>query len=104
MSFHPHLHCIVPGGPLTEDGLRWLRPKKAAKGKKFFVHVNVISDLFKKKFLHYLVKAYQKDELKFEGQAKNLQSSDAFNALKNKLYGLDWITYCKRPFGGPEQV
>jgi hypothetical protein len=62
---HPHLHCIVPGGGLSDDGQRWLYPKKSKKNKKFFVHVHVIGDLFKKKFLAYLKQAYRKGELKF---------------------------------------
>lgn len=28
LRFHPHLHCVVPGGGLSPDGLRWLRPKR----------------------------------------------------------------------------
>ena len=51
---HPHLHCVVPCGGLSDDEMEWLWPKKSKKRKKFFVHVNIISDLFKKKFLHYL--------------------------------------------------
>jgi hypothetical protein len=51
---HPHLHCVVPCGGLSDDEMEWLWPKKSKKKRKFFVHVNIISDLFKKKFIHYL--------------------------------------------------
>jgi hypothetical protein len=27
LRFHPHVHCVVPGGGLSADGLRWVRPK-----------------------------------------------------------------------------
>jgi hypothetical protein len=27
LRYHPHVHCVVPGGGLSPDGLRWLRPK-----------------------------------------------------------------------------
>jgi hypothetical protein len=30
LRFHPHVHCVVPGGGLSADGLRWLRPKDPA--------------------------------------------------------------------------
>lgn len=103
LAYHPHLHCIVPGGALSDDG-RWLAPKKSKKEKKFFIHVNVISDLFKKKFLACLVKAFQADQLKFVGEVAALKSADAFNRFKNGLYDKKWVTYCKRPFGGPQQV
>lgn len=101
---HPHLHCVVPGGGLSEDDVEWITPKKSKKKKKFFVHVNVISDLFKKKFIYYLNEAYEKGELKFEGKIAHLQDPAEFKKLKNQLYGQKWVTYCKKPFGGPEEV
>jgi len=104
MIDHPHLHCVVPCGGLSDDEMEWLWPKKSKKKKKFFVHVNVISDLFKKKFLQYLNLAYQKDELKLERQVAYLQDPGEFNKLKNELYRKKWVTFCKQPFGGPEQV
>src|SRR5207249_1623908 len=30
LRFHPHVHCVVPAGGLSADGLRWLRPKNPA--------------------------------------------------------------------------
>ncbi len=63
MMDHPHLHCLVPGGGLSKDGQKWIVPKKTTKEKNFFIHVNVISDLFKKKFLSYFKKAYYNKEL-----------------------------------------
>ena len=101
---HPHLHCVVPCGGLSEDEMEWLWPKKSKKRKKFFVHVNIMSDLFKKKFLHYLNLAYQKGKLKLAGPVAYLQEPGAFNKLKNELYGKKWVTFCKQPFGGPQQV
>ena len=29
LRFHPHVHCVVPAGGLSADGLRWVRPKAA---------------------------------------------------------------------------
>lgn len=100
---HPHVHCIVTGGGLSKDGKKWLKPKKAKK-KEFFIHVNIISDLFKKKFLAYLKKAYSKYELKFVGEIATLGNKENFKKLIDKLYDEKWITYCKKPFGGPEHV
>ena len=28
LRFHPHVHCVVPGGGLSADQLRWVRPKR----------------------------------------------------------------------------
>lgn len=27
LRYHPHVHCVVPAGGLSDDGLRWLRTK-----------------------------------------------------------------------------
>lgn len=110
MLDHPHLHCIVTGGGLSADGQRWVLPKKAKKkngrGRKFFIHVNIISALFKKKFLAYLQEAYDGGELKFVGKTvpPAAGSPEAFKQLKAALYAKKWVTYCKAPFGGPAQV
>ncbi len=98
LPFHPHLHCVVPGGALSFDGNRWVYPKKSKRKKKFFVHVNIISDLYKKIFLDGLKKLYQK------GCLKGCLESNGFKALINNLYKTKWVTYCKPPFGGAAQV
>lgn len=103
LTDHPHFHCIVPGGGLTPGGKKWKYPKKF-KYRKFFIHVNIISDLFKKKFLYYLKKAYKNKELQFIGKVKSYGQTNEFYRLLNLLYEKKWITYCKRPFGGPKQV
>lgn len=101
---HPHVHCIVTGGGLSADGQRWLSPRKMTSRKDFFIHVNVISALFKKKFLAYLKQRYEAGEFKWVGRISYLKESSAFQQLLTQLYAKKWVTYCKQPFGGPEQV
>ncbi|MGA2937713.1 MAG: IS91 family transposase [Syntrophobacteraceae bacterium] len=43
LSYHPHVHYIVPGGCLSSDN-RWL-----PSGKKFFVPVKALSTIFRAK-------------------------------------------------------
>jgi hypothetical protein len=97
---HPHLHCIVTGGGLSGDGKGWVYPKRTLKGVDFFVHVNVLSDLFKKKFLAYLKEAYEADELTFCGRIAHLRTESAFKRFIGELYRRKWVTYCKEPFSG----
>ena len=28
---HPHLHCVIPGGGLSEDEMGWVKPRKSKK-------------------------------------------------------------------------
>jgi hypothetical protein len=50
LSYHPHVHYIIPGGGLSSDN-RWL-----PSGKKFFVPVKALSIIFKAKFRDGLIK------------------------------------------------
>lgn len=101
---HPHLHCIVPGGGVSDNGQHWRTPKQATKHKDFFIHVNVLSELFKQKFLAYLKHAYQAGELTCVGKLEALGELRVFQRLLDELYRMHWVTYCKPPFGGPDHV
>jgi hypothetical protein len=59
---HPHIHCIVSGGGLSDDAQRWIPSRN-----KFFLPVRVLSRLFRGKFLDYLQKDYDSGELAFPG-------------------------------------
>ncbi len=96
---HPHLHCIVTGGGLSPDGLRWI----PCKGE-FFLPVKVLSRLFRGKFLAYLKEAYEKGKLVFPGKVAHFKDKRAFNALVKELYGQEWVVYCKPPFQSAERV
>lgn len=98
LSFHPHLHCVVPGGALSLDGNRWLYPKKSKRKKKFFIHVRVLSNLFMKIYLSQLKNLYHK------GKLKTTMTQQQFSLFISKLYQTRWISYCKPPFGGAAQV
>lgn len=45
LSYHPHLHFIVPGGAISESGTEWLSSRS-----DFFLPVFALSKLFRAKF------------------------------------------------------
>lgn len=94
LTFHPHIHCIVPGGGLDALG-KW-----KASGNKFFLPVKVLSKLFRGKFLAHL----QTMKLEFHGQQKYLENPADFQRLLQSCYNQNWVTYCKPPFGGAAHV
>ena len=104
MMDHPHLHCLVTGGGLSNDGKRWVAPRKANQKRSFFIHINVISALFKHKFMVYLDEAYKEGKLCFCGKVEYLQKEAAFKAFKENLYAKDWVTFCRDVYRKPEQV
>ncbi|MBX2929474.1 MAG: transposase [Saprospiraceae bacterium] len=70
----------------------------------YFLPVQVLSRLFRGKFLHHMRALYPQGDLAFHGQAQAFQCADAFRHLVRQLYAKEWIVYAKRPFGGPQQV
>lgn len=99
LSFHPHVHCIVPGGGLSNDGLRFVRSRK-----KFFIPVKVISKKFRGKFLDLLKQAYDNGELAFFNEATQLVLRSNFLSLVDTLYDKNWVVFCKKPFKSPGHV
>jgi putative transposase/transposase-like zinc-binding protein len=96
---HPHLHCVVAGGGLSPDGMRWIscRPR-------FFLPVPVLSCLFRRRFLSYLQKAFNAGELQFFSSLEPLRERRAFLRYLAPLRRAKWVVYAKPPFAGPEQV
>jgi len=99
LDFHPHVHCIVTGGGLNQDGDRWVSAKP-----DFLFPVKVLSRLFRGKFLAALCRAHERRQLEYAGGCADLAIGDNFAALKDQLYRKEWVVYAKRPFGGPEHV
>ncbi|WP_242975780.1 IS91 family transposase [Desulfosporosinus sp. FKB] len=99
LSFHPHVHCIVPGGGLSNDGLRFVRSRK-----KFFIPVKVISKKFKGKFLCLLKQAFNEGKISFFNDAVRLSSRSNFLSLIDSLYLKGWVVFCKKPFKSPAHV
>ena len=104
MTHHPHVHMIVPGGGLSADGVRWIWSSKTARDKNFFVHVNLLRRLFRGKFLALLSEAHTQGRLQFFNALAGLTDKRTFKRFLGPLHHIDWVVYCKDPFGGPEQV
>jgi hypothetical protein len=99
LHHHPHLHCVVPGGGLSQDGRRWV-----ACPKRFLLPVKVLSRLFRRLFCDYLQEAFESKKLKFYGRLSNLSDPQAFALWLQPLRHIKWNVYSKPPFGGPPQV
>ena len=95
LDHHPHLHCIVPGGGLSPDRSRWVRCRPG-----FFLHVRVLSRLFRRLFLEGLASAFDAGELQFFGELARLGEREAFLAYLARDRAREWVVYAKQPFAG----
>lgn len=72
LSYHPHVHYLVPGGGLTEEGESWLQSRKS-----FFLPVKPLSILYRAKF------------------RDALRGSDLFEEVPSEVWVQEWIVHCK---------
>jgi hypothetical protein len=72
LSYHPHVHFLVPAGGVAPDGQHW-RPARNA----FLVHVKPLSRLFRAKF---------RDELK---------KTALYDQIPVETWSKEWIVHCK---------
>lgn len=99
LLYHPHLHCVVPGGGLSADGERWISCRPG-----FFLPVRVLSRLFRRLFLAQLQGAFEGGDLRFFNALEPLQVPRAFARYLAPARKAEWVVYAKPPFGGPQQV
>lgn len=99
LTHHPHVHGIVPGGGISQDGERWLGCRRG-----FFLPVRVLSRLFRRRFLEELENLHHAGQLQFFGEHAGLADASAFRSWLAPLRSCEWVVYAKRPFAGPEAV
>lgn len=87
LSYHPHVHMIVPAGGFSEDKMEWHHAPK-----KFFVSVKVLSKKFRYK-LCMMIKQALKD--KVIRLPNDLQDYEQLHQLTHQK---DWVVYCEKPF------
>jgi hypothetical protein len=98
---HYHIHCVVPGGVLAEDGKTWITKRGT---KPYLFPVKALSKVFRGKFTALLEHARRTDRLIYPGQAEIFAAPEGFARLVRTLRSQEWVVYSKAPFAGAEQV
>ena len=80
LTYHPHVHCLVPGGGLSADG-QW-QPSR----EDYLVPVRALSAIFRGIFLDLVTKALP----------------DV--AIPDSVRKQEWVVYCKPTVQGAENV
>lgn len=93
LSYHPHIHMLVPAGGLSEDGVEWIQASR-----KFFVPVKALSAMFRGSMMRQLKELKENNQLKLPDTLSN------FTAFKEYLYQKSWNVYCKKALGGMNGV
>ena len=72
LSYHPHIHYLVPGGGWAGEGRRWLPSRKS-----FFLPVKALSVLFRAKL------------------RDGLRDTPWFEQVPKEVWSQDWVVHCQ---------
>ena len=81
MIYHPHLHCLVPAGAISSDGKEWIYARK-----KHLVPVDLLSDIFRARFMKLARKVLPKHK------------------FPQSVWYKNWNVYSKPSVNGPLKV
>ncbi len=97
LNSHHHLHLVVTGGGLSEDGERWI-----AAGNSFLLPVRALSKIIRGKFMEALEKAFREGRL--QGKVQGLEGPVQFQRFSRKLKRKKWVVYAKELFSGSQKA
>ncbi|HNZ71925.1 MAG TPA: IS91 family transposase [Prolixibacteraceae bacterium] len=93
LSYHPHVHMIVPAGGLSEDATEWV-----PANPKFLVPVKVLGRIFRGEMYRSMLNALQSETMKLPDDIAD------YNDFKARCYLKNWVVYCERPFCNAESL
>ena len=99
LTYHPHVHMVVPGGGIALDGQHWIAARPA-----FLLPVRVLGKLFRGVFLSRLLALHDAGKLGFFGSLARLVDRAAFLRHLAPVRKKRCAVYAKPPFTGPEAV
>lgn len=94
LSFHPHLHVVIPAGGISEDKMEWVSTRK-----DFFAPVKAMSITFRKKFCSLLQLELNKYYL-----GKFSEELDRFSKIISKAEEKPWVVFAQKPFKKPQYI
>lgn len=96
---HFHVHALVPGGALADQGQRW-NPTKST----YLFPVKALSTVFRAKYRDGLKRLYHEQALRFTSTTCHLERPEAFQRFLQDVCRKKWVVYAKAPFGSAEQT
>lgn len=91
LSLHPHVHCVVPGGGFSSDGVRWI----GLRNPTYLLPIKVLSRRFRTLLCAALRQAAR------AGKLQRLPDRVPPHLTIEGAAAQEWIAYAKPPFGGP---
>jgi predicted Zn-ribbon and HTH transcriptional regulator len=93
LTYHPHVHLLVPAGGFDSDLIEWIQSKK-----NFFAPVNALSSLFRGIFAENIYK--HANELIPHGNSQRID----IPFLRTLIYMTNWNVFAKPALNNAENV
>lgn len=91
LSYHPHIHMLVPAGGFSEDGSEWIHSHP-----HFLVPVKLLSSVFRRILCNKL------EQLHVAGNLTLPNDTQHFSQIRKQCYIKKWVVYSKKPFTSPD--
>ena len=88
LSYHPHVHYIVPGGGLRADGMKWRRCRTLKDGTPYLLPVQVLSRRFRTRVAERL----------------RAEAPDLCRQLPRGVWEKEWVVHSQPAGRGEEAV
>jgi predicted RNA-binding Zn-ribbon protein involved in translation (DUF1610 family) len=93
LTYHPHIHMLVPAGGLSSDNMEWI-----TASKNFLLPVKALSSIYRGVMFNCLSKLINQNQLILPDNIPDLKM------LKKSVYEKKWNVYAKKPFGAVNGV
>ena len=93
LTYHPHVHLLVPAGGFDSDQIEWIQ-----SGKKFFAPIKALSSLFRGIFAQNIYK--HANELIPAGNNEIID----IDSLRTLIYKNSWNVFAKPALSNAEKV
>jgi len=84
MTYHPHVHMIVPAGGLSDDGMEWVKAKN-----NFLIPVKLLSRIYRARFCKHIKNLIDNNELRLPDKTER-------KTLFRMLFKKQWVVYVKK--------
>ena len=93
LTYHPHIHMIIPAGGLSVDRTEWVKAPR-----KFFLPLKALSNVFRGVLWSILDKQISLGKIRLPDELEDI------SVLKRKLYQKSWNVYTKKSMASPQSV
>ena len=100
LSFHPHIHCIVPEGKLIGD--QWVRV--AGSNQRCYCNARELRETFKDIFIQHLVRVLEDEDLYIGPSDKGFASLAYLQGVLGSIRRKKWCVRIESPVLGVKQI